>query len=91
MDPLQIKNDEPMKVSNLSHSSIGFDTLNSSSCNTSQALVGSFTLKEEGMLSNRKNTKAVPIFNFFFLHPMALTLSRVVLAIHLGLWLALSH
>jgi hypothetical protein len=51
VDPLQMKNDEPMKVSNFSHSPYDLDTPKSSSCNSSQALVGSFTLKEEGMLS----------------------------------------
>ncbi|XP_065556507.1 uncharacterized protein LOC136024896 isoform X1 [Artemia franciscana] len=52
VDPLQIENDEAMKVSNLSHSFYGLDNSKNNSCNTSQALVGPLTLKEEGSIHN---------------------------------------
>ncbi|KAK2712831.1 hypothetical protein QYM36_011508 [Artemia franciscana] len=62
VDPLQINNDEPMQFSNFSHSSYGSDNSKSSSwnsdnsksssCSTSQALVGSFILSEEGSFRN---------------------------------------
>jgi len=67
VDSLQIKNEDPMKVSNFSRSSYGFDTPKSSPCNPSQALAGSFTLKEEGMLSNRKNVKAFLSLCLFYI------------------------
>jgi hypothetical protein len=64
VDPLQFKNDESMTVSNFCYPLCGLNISKSSSCNSSQALVGSLTLNEEGMLSNRKKAKV-----FSSLHP----------------------
>jgi hypothetical protein len=58
MDSLQIETCEPLEVPNILHSSYGLDAPLSNSCSTSQVLVSSFTLKEEGMLSKRKAAKA---------------------------------
>ena len=58
MDHLQIETNEPMEIPNFVLSSYDLDTPDINSCSTSQFLVGSFTLKEEGMLSKRKCAKA---------------------------------
>ena len=57
MDPLQIETDEPLEVPNTVHSSYDLDAPKSISCSTSRLLVGSFTVKEEGMLSKRNSAK----------------------------------
>ena len=51
MDPLQTETDEPLEIPNFVHAD--------------QALVRSFTLKEEGMLSKRKSAKASFCFQLF--------------------------
>jgi hypothetical protein len=58
MDPLKNETDEPLEDPNFFHSSNDLDAPKSSSHSLSQRLVGSFTLKEEGMLSKRKSAKA---------------------------------
>jgi len=63
MDPLQIKTDEALELPNTINSSNDLDLNLSNSCSSPQLLVGSFTLKEEGMLSKEKVQK--PLFDYF--------------------------
>ena len=53
MDPLQSESDEPLEVPNFVHSSNDLDAPKGNFRSTSQVLVGSFALKEEGILSKR--------------------------------------